>query len=85
MPMSEITSVCARCARRLGEEETSLREQYAVGALRALRHARDKGYIDLVRLKGPEFEILRSREDFQELLQQMNAGPDKHDVGKPDH
>jgi tetratricopeptide (TPR) repeat protein len=83
--------VCAYCSR-LAAEETSLREQYALRAVRALRQARDKSYNDLERLKNdldnikndPVLNPLRAREDFQELLREMEAGADKQNEEKPD-
>jgi tetratricopeptide (TPR) repeat protein len=74
----------ALCAG-LVADEPSLREQYAAGAVKALRQARDKGYNDLERLKShSDFDALRSREDFQDLLRQMESGTDKQDEGKPE-
>jgi tetratricopeptide (TPR) repeat protein/serine/threonine protein kinase len=68
----------ARCARAAAKEDgltedkrKELVETYGSQAVALLRRAVDKGWKDVAALKAPVFEPLRTRDDFQKLVAEV--------------
>jgi serine/threonine-protein kinase len=60
------------------KEDAKLSYQYAARALQLLREAVKKGFKDVAHMKkDPKLDPLRSRDDFQKLLAQLEAGDAK--------
>jgi tetratricopeptide (TPR) repeat protein len=60
------------------KDDTKLSDQYATRALELLREAVAKGYKKIAHMKqDKDLDPLRSRDDFQKLLAQLEAGDGK--------
>jgi eukaryotic-like serine/threonine-protein kinase len=67
-----ILAAVSALATDSAKDDTTLREQYAARAVALLRQAVAKGYKDIAHLKKDEdLKALRSREDYQKLLQEL--------------
>ena len=88
-PNTAYTAACvyAICAEAAGKddhlqpaERTQLEENYASDALRLLRDAIARGYHDVDQLKiDLDLAALRPREDFQQLMRDLEAKSAKDD------
>src|SRR5262249_7041643 len=67
--------IAARAAKQAPKNTSSVRaEKYAMRAVALLRQAVQKGWKDFTHLKNdPDLNPLRSRADFQKLLQDLEA------------
>ena len=64
-------------------ERTKLEENYAADALRLLRDAMAQGFRDIARVKqDADLNTLRTREDFQQLVRDLEAGVATGETGE---
>jgi serine/threonine protein kinase/tetratricopeptide (TPR) repeat protein len=71
----QAASVFAYCSR-FAEKDKKVADTYAERAVATLRKASTKGFRDAKRLKASDdLEVLRSREDFQKLIAELEAAP----------
>jgi serine/threonine protein kinase/Tfp pilus assembly protein PilF len=74
--LAQVHALAAAAARATDRPQA---EQYAVRAVQLLRQAVDKGYKDVEALKkDADFDVVRQRPDFQELLMELEQSQESH-------
>ena len=69
-----VYSLCVQLSR----DDATRADVWGARAVVLIRQAVARGYKDIARIKThTDLESLRSREDFQQLIKEMEAGPDK--------